>query len=1374
MQNSAKWAIRIIAAILVLSLIAGFAVMAFAEEEGTLQEALDSGASSYQLTEDVDGITINKDFLLDLNGHAATNMTVAEGVTLQLVDSANDEYDASRCGSFSGTINGTVQQMVKHDTKNYLVVENGGVYSAHRFYAGITKISLAPAQVALGYKAEYYADEVINAMVIGYGYELWVNELNPVRRMKEGKIADNELTLRLKNILVEGNTALSDLGAAAQINGRAFIQFDLGVTGSGADHSTTLQAAVEAVNASLGQDRSAYSKTQIQAVRDLIEKFDSYMNTWEQEYIFTEDKFAAVENVSVTYGENLTLGQVFTAVEGMTIGENVTVTVNGEAISVDANWADTALNLNAGEVEITITDNDRCWTAANTVAVAKANPSYEIPTGLTATEGDALSSIELTAGFEWKNADEKVSLDKSEYDATFTPEDTDNYNIVDVKIPVAVSEKVKEYVDKFAVALYEGEPAFLYRVGNANTVKLGSLFKALDNADVGTVSVEIETLDGNVTGVYTANATWTDATIKFTNTGVVKVTISDEADNTIGNPVTITLEVIDATNVTAYSELKNRNSVLLNDITMSSGGAYYLSGATLYGNGFTFDMTDGNSSAPGYLSESYVFGMANANLDNAKVVGAVYTSYGATVKEAYNRPAIMTTGNCTITNSYVSNCAAPIRIKDGNLEIINTTLKGGNFANLDIRGGNVVLDNVTTINQVNGNDTAADGTVVVGFGVVVYYENVLESTTITVKNGITQYNEMSKAEAEKYITDSTAKILVQKIYASENSAVQYTDSNGVIWVNAGILSMEAAVGDANITDVNGYVDASPTMSNITGYLHTKVPTATSITAPVPEYVSAGQGSIAPSCSFDYETKNNVAKTDGSNDFCYYDNGTVMISMDDGDTFNWDTSILTATKLGTTLNYTVSMNGTDYTGKSIAFNQTGKYEVVYTYTDGNNYKLNASGEITTYEKTYTKTVHINVAVVMPDAKHAVFTFGSGNTASKQVTVGTNTYVMPNVSATSSTIGSTTVNGTTVYYPIVEIIMSDGKTSHSSAWYAYFPVFSGAVTITDYADAGTGSAVTYGSSTTTMPSGLSLVGDASTIFKYQSSSAAGTSPVVKSNILVYSSPSISAKRNEYNTVVQYKYQDNAGLTYYYYIGYHAPAQSYSSICVAPETLVTMADGTQKQIQYVSVGEEVVAWNFYTGKYDVVPVSLLQTHGTDVMDVLYLNFEDGTQLKVLGEHGIYDADLNTFIFIDKDDVKDYVGHSFVQKNGDSYDTVKLVGYEIVQEYTTAYTILSTGHYNVMLENMFTVTPAHVGGNFFNPFEVGEGMKYDEAKVQADIEKYGLYAYEDFDHVLTYEQFVALNLGHFKVSAGKGLVTYEGLIYLIQNFVNNEDYNQ
>ena len=65
--------------------------------------------------------------------------------------------------------------------------------------------------------------------------------------------------------------------------------------------------------------------------------------------------------------------------------------------------------------------------------------------------------------------------------------------------------------------------------------------------------------------------------------------------------------------------------------------------------------------------------------------------------------------------------------------------------------------------------------------------------------------------------------------------------------------------------------------------------------------------------------------------------------------------------------------------------------------------------------------------------------------------------------------------------------------------------------------------------------------------------------------------------------------------------------------------------------------------------------------------------------------------------------------------------------------------------------------------PFEIGEDMKYDEEKMQADIEKYGLYTYEDFAEYCTYEQFIALGLANFKVSVAKGYITWEEIEYLL-----------
>jgi hypothetical protein len=74
----------------------------------------------------------------------------------------------------------------------------------------------------------------------------------------------------------------------------------------------------------------------------------------------------------------------------------------------------------------------------------------------------------------------------------------------------------------------------------------------------------------------------------------------------------------------------------------------------------------------------------------------------------------------------------------------------------------------------------------------------------------------------------------------------------------------------------------------------------------------------------------------------------------------------------------------------------------------------------------------------------------------------------------------------------------------------------------------------------------------------------------------------------------------------------------------------------------------------------------------------------------------------------------------------------------------------------------------DLFNYFELGENMTFDKAQMQADIEKYGLYTYEDFADYLTYEQFVAFNVQYFKIAVGKGNYTFDGILDLINEYLN------
>ena len=991
-------------------------------------------------------------------------------------------------------------------------------------------------------------------------------------------------------------------------------------------------------------------------------------------------KFDAKDGVVTNAYTQITLGELFTAKDGVTIG-NVTATVtdpNGNVTSLTgANWVSQTINLiKDGKWTISIVDDDKYC---------------------------ATTTVELTVN----------------------------------------------KVDKFN-KLFNKD--FLYRVGNAENspVALGTMFSEIETAvDISSVNVSIENVAGNAAGTFTPNATWTKGTIQFTGTGVVKVTISADG----ANDLELNLEVVEAENITsAKGTTTGGNFVLLCDVNTTSYVNYW--NCTLYGNGFTYSL---NGAPTAYNSKQGkgILITKNAVLDNLVIVGDVYNGYGAFTENDYYNTVIDVTGDTIIQNCYISGCAAPVRARN-NVTIINSTLYGGAVGNLIIESGTVTLEDVTTANF-------DDGRAFVGMGIVIH-SDATEAAKLVINGTLTQYNFISES---KVPTDTYAKNLHTAMFSSDCEQYQFGTSPNR-YVNTGIISLTSTFNGEDITDNanTGYAGKSLRVASYDGYVYTQLNTSGYVNNNCPEYKATTQGAVPPSYLFDYTNKNYLAKTDGSNDYCYKENGKVNISMDEGDTFTWDTSILTIGK-GIT-NYTVSMNGTDYTGKSIAFNSTGDYTVTYTYTDDNNYKLDANGNITTYSVTYTKTVNIVVAVVEAATKHAEFTFGSSNTASTTITVGNSTYVMPNVSGTSNTVGSTTVNGQTIYYPIVEIIMSDGKTSHTSGWYAYFPVFSGAVTITDYADNGTGDKQNpYNDSTTTMPSGLSVVGDAKTLFKYQSGSNAGETPVVKNNKLVYSSAKIEAKRSEYNTVIQYSYTDNAGATYYYYIGYHAPAQSYTS-CVTPDTLVTLADGTQKRIDAVTYEDQLLVWDFYNGKYAVAPAAIIFNHGYADNTIIKLSFSDGTVVKVANLHQFYDNDLNKFVSIDADSVAQYVGHSFAKQSSDGYTTATLDGYEISVEYEAAYGIISAYHYNIIVEGMISTDFMLEDYDLFNYFELGENMTFDEEQMKADIEKYGLYTYEDFADYLTYEQFVGFNVQYFKIAVGKGNYTYEGILELIATYLN------
>ena len=106
-------------------------------------------------------------------------------------------------------------------------------------------------------------------------------------------------------------------------------------------------------------------------------------------------------------------------------------------------------------------------------------------------------------------------------------------------------------------------------------------------------------------------------------------------------------------------------------------------------------------------------------------------------------------------------------------------------------------------------------------------------------------------------------------------------------------------------------------------------------------------------------------------------------------------------------------------------------------------------------------------------------------------------------------------------------------------------------------------------------------------------------------------------------------------------------------------------------------------------------------------------------------------------------------------------------MEEYTTPYSPVTYGHLCYFVDGMLSM-PGGIDG-LFNIFAVdAETMKYDESAMAADIERYGLFTYEEFAELVTVseEVFNAFNGRYLKVAIGKGLIDTDRLLSLAQRY--------
>lgn len=230
-------------------------------------------------------------------------------------------------------------------------------------------------------------------------------------------------------------------------------------------------------------------------------------------------------------------------------------------------------------------------------------------------------------------------------------------------------------------------------------------------------------------------------------------------------------------------------------------------------------------------------------------------------------------------------------------------------------------------------------------------------------------------------------------------------------------------------------------------------------------------------------------------------------------------------------------------------------------------------------------------------------------------------------------------------------------------------------------------------------------------------------------------------------------------------------YKKACVAEGSLITLADGTQKPVETLTGNEQLLVWNLKTGAFDTAPILFIDHDKRMNYEVINLEFSDGTIVKVISEHAFWDFDLNKYVFLRKDAAK-YIGHWFnkqiIDDNGNmTWIKVRLTDVEVRNEYTSAWSPVTYGHLCYYVNGMLSMPGATEG--LINIFDVdSDTMKFDEESYQEDIEKYGIFTYEEFAefYPVPREIFDAFNAEYLKVSLGKGLITWEQLGRLIENY--------
>ena len=147
-----------------------------------------------------------------------------------------------------------------------------------------------------------------------------------------------------------------------------------------------------------------------------------------------------------------------------------------------------------------------------------------------------------------------------------------------------------------------------------------------------------------------------------------------------------------------------------------------------------------------------------------------------------------------------------------------------------------------------------------------------------------------------------------------------------------------------------------------------------------------------------------------------------------------------------------------------------------------------------------------------------------------------------------------------------------------------------------------------------------------------------------------------------------------------GYSEPFGLMNGQCFVEGTMITMADSSKKAIEHITYDDELLVWDFDLGRYSTsTPIWIKIEEITTKYNIL--RFSDGTELKTVGNHHIFNKQATRFTHTMRDDTP--IGTITINEN---LEEIILVSTEEIYETVKQYNVWTEYHLNMFAEGILT----------------------------------------------------------------------------------------